>query len=88
MIELLPIFLGVLCGLTLRRLAFGDFRLLLITLGLGALCSFVAQELTQSWLYVLIDWVTVYASYVVVRLIASGVVRFWHSSKPKSRRSL
>jgi hypothetical protein len=24
MIELLPIFLGVLCGLTLRRLAFGD----------------------------------------------------------------
>jgi hypothetical protein len=59
---------------------------MLVTLGLGALCSFVAQELTAE--LAIIDWVTVYASYVVVRLIASGVVRFRRSRKARSRTSL
>jgi hypothetical protein len=78
-IELLPVFFGVLCGLTLRRLAFGDFRLLLVTLGLGALCSILAEELTESWAYILIDWMTVYGSCVLARQIVSGVVGLWRS---------
>jgi len=87
MIELLPILLGVLCGLTLRGLGFGDVRLLLVTLGLGALCSFLAQELSESWAYILIDWMTVYGSCVLVRQIVSGVVGMWRSREARSRKS-
>jgi hypothetical protein len=88
MVEMLPIFLGALCGLTLRRLAFGDIRLLAVTCSLGILCSFVARELRQSWLYVLIDWITVYASCMVVRLIAAGVIPLRYSHRAASRTEL
>jgi hypothetical protein len=87
MIELLPIVLGVVCGLTLRRIGFGDVQLLGVTLCLGAMCSFVAEEPMKSWTYILIDWVTVYTSYVVVRLIVSGAARFHHSRKARQARS-
>ena len=59
MIELLPIVFGVLCGLTLRRIGFGDVQLLVVTLCLGAMCSFVAEEPMTSWMCILIDWVIV-----------------------------
>jgi hypothetical protein len=84
MIELLPIFLWVLCGLSLRRLAFGE------------------ADYTWSWHTVQLCSSGTYAELAIriyrlrdslrqlcgVRLIASGVVRFRHSRKARSRTSL
>jgi len=84
MIELLPILLGIVSGVTLRRLALTNARLLLLTLGLALLCSFVAGELAQSWFFVLVDWITIYASHAVVHIVRTRLSPWWQSRKRRS----
>jgi hypothetical protein len=58
MAEVFPVLAGIVVGLATHQLASGAWRAMLIvvgSLGLGALATWIAGELAVSWVYVLID---------------------------------
>ena len=82
MTELVPVLAGVLLGFSSRRLPLSLRSILLLVVGLctGVLCSFIAGELSRSWVYVAVDSVQVVTSCLITRFLCA---KAQHALKPR-----